>query len=115
MGMLQKCKDYIAYGEISEKTLLRLLRARGKIEGNKPLTDDHVKNLTNYKGIKDLSKALLKGDIQYKVKDISKIKPVFRLHPPRKGHKGTIKKHYKEGGTLGYTGVYINEIIHKMM
>ncbi|MFX0074666.1 MAG: uL30 family ribosomal protein, partial [Candidatus Hermodarchaeota archaeon] len=39
MGMLQKCKDYIAYGEIDEKTLLRLLRTRGKVEGNKPLTD----------------------------------------------------------------------------
>ncbi|GAI77007.1 unnamed protein product, partial [marine sediment metagenome] len=29
LGMLNKCKDYIAYGEIDEKTLLRLLRTRG--------------------------------------------------------------------------------------
>ena len=115
MGMLQKCKDYIAYGEINEKTLLRLLRVRGKIEGNKPLTDEHIKNLTDYKDLKEFSKALLKGDIHYKTSEVEKIKPVFRLHPPKKGHRGTIKKHYKEGGTLGYVEEYINELIHKMM
>ena len=87
MGMLQKCKDYIAYGEIDEKTLLRLLRARGKIEGNKPLTDEHIKNLTKYGNLKEFSKALLSGEIRYRTQDVYKIKPVFRLHPPRKGHR----------------------------
>jgi large subunit ribosomal protein L30 len=115
MGMLKKCKDYIAYGEIDEKALLRLLRARGKIEGNKPLTDEHIKNLTKYKNLKEFSKALFSGEIQYKTQDVYKIKPVFRLHPPRKGHRGTIKKHYNEGGTLGYVDQFINVILHKMM
>jgi large subunit ribosomal protein L30 len=114
-GMLQKCKDYIAYGEIDEKTLVRLLRVRGRIEGNKPLTDEHIKNLTPYKSIKEFSKALLSGQIKYHSKDIKKIKPVFRLHPPIKGHRGSIKKHYAEGGTLGYVESYINELIHKMI
>jgi large subunit ribosomal protein L30 len=115
MGMLQKCKDYIAYGEIDEKTLLRLLRTRGKIEGNKPLTDEHIKNLTKYNNLKEFSKALLTGEIRYRTQDVYKIKPVFRLHPPRKGHRGTIKKHYNEGGTLGYVDQFINELIHKML
>ena len=115
IGMLQKCKDYIAYGEIDEKALLRLLRARGKVEGNKPLTDEHIQNLTKYKNLKEFSKALLSGEIQYRTQDVNKIKPVFRLHPPRKGHRGTIKKHYSEGGTLGYVDQFINELIHKMI
>lgn len=115
MGMLNKCKDYIAYGEIDEKTLIRLLRARGKVEGNKPLTDIHIKNLTQYQNIKEFAKALMNGKIQYRTKDIDKIKPVFRLHPPKTGYKGSIKKHYKEGGTLGYVENYINELIHKMI
>ncbi|MFX1392545.1 MAG: 50S ribosomal protein L30 [Promethearchaeota archaeon] len=114
-GMLNKCKDYIAYGEIDEKTLIRLLRVRGRIEGNKLLTDEHIKNLTEYKNIKDFAKALLNGKIQYREKDVYKLKPVFRLHPPRKGHRGSIKKHYTEGGTLGNVGEYINVIIHKMI
>lgn len=114
-GMLVKCKDYISYGEIDEKTLIRLLRVRGKVEGNKSLTEEHIKNLTNYKNFKELAKALKNGEIQYKEKDILKIKPVFRLHPPKKGHRGTIKKHYNEGGTLGNVGIYINELIYKML
>lgn len=114
-GMLNKCKDYTAFGEIDEKTLVRLLRTRGKIEGNHPLTDEHIKNLTGYKNIKEFAKALLDGKIKYREKDVYKLKPVFRLHPPRKGHRGTIKKHYAEGGTLGNIGSYINELIHKML
>ena len=114
-GMLQKCKDYISFGEIEEKTLVRLLRARGKVEGNEPLNNEHIKNLTEYKTNKDFAKALLKGEVQYKERDVYKLKPVFRLHPPRKGHKGTIKKHYNEGGSLGNVGVYINELIYKML
>ena len=114
-GMLVKCKDYITYGEIDEKTLLRLLRVRGKVEGNKPLTEDHIQNLTIYKTLREFAKALLNGEIQYRESFIFKIKPVFRLHPPRKGYKGTIKKHFHEGGTLGDVGVYINVLIHKMI
>lgn len=114
-GMLNKCKDYIAFGEIDEKTLIRLLRVRGRIEGKKPLTDEHLNNLTEYKNINELAKALLNGKIQYREKDVYKLKPVFRLHPPRKGHRGGIKKHYGEGGTLGNVGPFINKLIHKML
>ena len=115
LGMLNKCKDYISYGNINEKSLLRLLRARGRVEGNKPLTEEHIKNLTKYKSMKDFAQALFEGEIQYREKDIYKIKPVFRLHPPRKGHRGTIKKHYGEGGVLGHVEEKINGIIHKMI
>ncbi len=114
-GMLQKCKDYIAFGEIHEKTLVRLLRVRGKIEGNKPLTDEHIRNLTDYKNIKEFAKDIYDGKIKYNPKYLHKIKPVFRLHPPIKGHRGSIKKHYNEGGTLGYVSVFINELIFRMI
>jgi large subunit ribosomal protein L30 len=116
VGMLNKCKDYIAFGEIDEKTLLRLLRVRGRIEGNKPLTDEHIKNLTQYKDMKEFTKALIDGKIEYKEKDVYKLKPVFRLHPPRKGYGGTTKKlHFGEGGILGNMGPYINELIYRMI
>ena len=114
-GMLNKCKDYITFGEIDEKTLIRLLRVRGRVEGNKPLTDEHVKNLTEYENISEFAKALLDGKVQYREKDVYKLKPVFRLHPPRKGHRGSIKKHYGEGGALGNVGPNINNLIHKMV
>lgn len=114
-GMLIKCKDYIAFGEIDVKTLIRLLRVRGRVEGNKHLTETHIKNLTNFKSFRDLAKALLNGEVQYRENFIYKIKPVFRLHPPRKGYHGSIKRHFNEGGTLGDVGIYINQLIHKML
>ena len=64
------------------------------MEGNVPITEEYIKNLTNFKSFRQLAKALLNGEIQYRENFIFKIKPVFRLHPPRKGYKGSIKKHY---------------------
>lgn len=114
-GMLQKCNNYITYGEINEETLISLLKERGKIIGDHPLTDSSLKDLMGYESIKEFAKALLDGEIQYKENDLNKIKPVFRLHPPRKGFKGTIKRHKKEGGALGYIGEDINQLIQRMI
>ncbi len=113
MGMLQKVKDYVCYGEINKNMLLKLLRRRANIEGSKPLTESHIKLKTNYKTLKSLVAGLLKGDIQYK--DIYKIKPVFRMHPPRGGYRGSIKRNFKSGGSLGYVGDYINKLLFKML
>jgi len=45
-----------------------------------------------------------------------KVKPYFRLNPPRGGfeRKGT-KKGFNEGGALGYRGTKIKELIMKMI
>lgn len=112
-GMLQKVKDYVCYGEINKKMLLKLLRNRAYIEGNEPLTESHIKFKTKYKTLNALADGLLKGEIQYK--DIYKIKPIFRMHPPRGGYRGTIKRSYKAGGSLGYVGDYINKLLFKML
>jgi large subunit ribosomal protein L30 len=115
LGMLKKVKDFIAFGEIDEKTLVRLLRVRGRLEGDKPLNDEHIQFLTDYKTIKEFAKDLHQGKIKYNSEYLYKVKPVFRLHPPIKGHRGSIKKAFNEGGTLGYVGEYINQLIHKMI
>ncbi len=113
MGMLQKVKDYVCYGEINKKMLLKLLRKRAYVEGNEPLTEYHIKLKTIYKTLNALADGLLKGEIQYK--DIYKIKPIFRMHPPRGGYRGTIKRSFKAGGSLGYVGDYINMLLFKML
>ncbi|MEM2203989.1 MAG: 50S ribosomal protein L30, partial [Sulfolobales archaeon] len=43
------------------------------------------------------------------------VKPVFRLHPPSGGFKGSIKKPYGNGGELGYRGQDINDLIRRMI
>lgn len=112
-GMLQKVKDYIAYGEIDETILLRLLRNRALLKGNVPLTEEHLKNKTEFTDLKSLAKALIEGKVKFK--DIYNIKPIFRLHPPKGGFRGTIKKPFGSGGTLGNVGAYINQLAVKMI
>ena len=78
IGMINKLRDFIAYGEIK---------------------DDVYKELVNKRGRKG--------------KD-GKLKPFFRLHPPRKGIES--KKHFGVGkGVLGNNGEKINELVLRML
>ncbi len=58
------------------------------------------------------AKALAKEEVEYK--DLKNIKPVIRLHPPRKGYEG-LKRSYSEGGALGYRGRDIDALIDRML
>jgi large subunit ribosomal protein L30 len=109
-GMLQKAKDYITWGEIDAETLANIITRRGELPGNKPITEEYLKEITDYASIEELSKAVIDGA---KLEE-SGIKPVFRLHPPRKGYK-SIKKAYNEGGSLGYRGENISALLKKMI
>ncbi|MBC7114750.1 MAG: large subunit ribosomal protein [Archaeoglobi archaeon] len=110
-GMIQKVKDYVAWGEIDAETMELLLRRRGRLGGGRRLTDEYVRNNTKYGSIKELAEAIVRGEIS--IKDIRGLIPVFRLHPPRKGHRG-LKKTFKEGGALGYYGKEINKLLKQM-
>jgi len=110
-GMLVKSKDYITWGEIDEESLSQLIKERGELIGGNKVTDDYLKENTDYPSIMDLSKALLESKV--KLEDVN-IKPVFRLHPPRKGYENT-KKSFKEGGSLGYREDQIKDLIKKMV
>jgi len=112
-GMIQKVKDYVAWGEISEDILELLLARRGRLEGGKRLTEEHIRENTHFGGLKELAHALIDGDLEMNELVSLKIKPVLRLHPPRKGHRG-IKRSVKQGGELGYHGNTINELLYKM-
>ena len=105
-GMLQKCKDFVTWGEIKEDSLVKLLKKRGRLPGNVRLTDDKVKELG---GIEAMAKSIIEGK---KVSDLG-LKKVFRLHPPRGGYK-SIKRPYPRGD-LGYRGEAINDLLARMI
>lgn len=109
-GMLQKAKDYITWGEIKEETLNKVISKRGRLPGGAKITEEYIKENTSHKSIEGLTKAVYEGE---KLED-NGIKPVFRLHPPRKGYKNT-KKAYNEDGTLGYRGENMEDLIKKML
>ncbi|HID43700.1 MAG TPA: 50S ribosomal protein L30 [Archaeoglobaceae archaeon] len=109
-GMLHIVKDYVAFGEVKPEVLSTLLRKRGKLVGNKPITDEYIKENTDFNSVEELSRAIVEGKIN--LDDIPEIKPVLRLHPPRGGLKN-IKWQYSRG-ELGYQGENINKLLYKM-
>jgi len=112
LGMLRKAQSFITWGEASKETIALLLKKRGRIVGNKKLTDEYVKKI-GYDSLDALAEAIY--DCKVELKDLPGVKPVFRLHPPRKGFKGTVKKSYSAGGEAGYRGEAINDLIRRMI
>jgi large subunit ribosomal protein L30 len=96
-GMIQKVKDYVAWGKIDDDTLAMLLERRGRLSGNRRLTEKYLES-TPYRSFKDLASALNSGSVSLKELEI---KPIFRLHPARKGLK-TTKKTAQQGGDMGF-------------
>ena len=113
LGMLQKIKDFATWGEISLDILEKLLRTRGRLIGNKKLTDENISEVTPFKSISDFAKALYNCEV--KLTDFPALKPVFRLNSPSGGFKNSIKRPYSDKGELGYRGDAINKLIEKMM
>jgi len=111
-GMLQIVKDYVTWGEIDPKVMAELLKRRGKLLGGAGITDTAVKTNTGFESINAFCEALLSG--QTSLKDFKDLKPVFRLSPPKKGYGG-IKRAFSVGGSLGYRGDKINQLIRRML
>jgi len=109
LGMINKIKDYVTYGTISKEIFEKMLLKWGRIEGNKRITKDYLKEkkYTVDKLFQDLEKS------KTKLKDIG-IKVPFRLHPPRKGYK-SIKKPFSLGGDLGNRKEKINDLLERMI
>jgi large subunit ribosomal protein L30 len=99
-GMLQKVRNWITWGEIDDEVLKILIEKRGRKIGEKRLTEVETEEI--FKKIKENEKVP------------NEIKPVFRLTPPSKGFKKSIKQHYPKG-ELGYRGKEINELLKRMI
>ena len=109
-GMLKIIKDYVTWGEVDIETTELMLESSGKTSGNAIFTKKELKD-SSFKTMKALAKNLSEGKVV--MRDVPKLKPLFRLHPPRKGYEG-VKRSFKEGGALGYRGEKINKLIRRM-
>jgi large subunit ribosomal protein L30 len=110
-GMLQKAKDWITWGEPSVETVKAILEKRGRAPGDRAITDDYIREL-GFDGLDDLAEKLVNCEIS--INQIEGIKPFFRLHPPKKGFKKSVKRPYRNKGELGYRGEEINELAMRM-
>ncbi|BAB59492.1 ribosomal protein large subunit L7 [Thermoplasma volcanium GSS1] len=111
-GMLQKVKDYVTWGEIDVDTLEVLLKNRCLFKGRRKLTEEELKDVTGFGSYRDLAKALVDGKIKFS--EINDVVPVIRLNPPYKGYEA-IKTSYRNGGSAGYRGKDINNLIRRMI
>lgn len=111
MGMLQKVKDYVTWGEVDTDDVALILGSRGEIAEIGKLTDDYIKSKTGFKGIADFAKAFTEDKAS--LDQIPDLKSVYRLHPPRKGHAG-IKRAFSIGGSLGNRGKEIKKLLYRM-
>ncbi|VVB76583.1 50S ribosomal protein L30 [Candidatus Tiddalikarchaeum anstoanum] len=90
IGMVNKVKDYVTFGKVSDDTIKLLMSKRLKRKDKKKVTPDLIERVT--KLIKEGK--LLKDDVD--------VVPIFVLNPPKKGfEKEGIKKTYVQGGALG--------------
>ncbi len=129
-GMLNKVKDYVAYGQIDKETFKEMLLKRGEILQNKikekikdtkdakkettKINDETIKSPSqNFKSVDEFVDAFFEN--KAKLSDIN-LKLPFRLTPPAKGfeRKG-IKIPYTMGGALGNRETAINGLLKRMI
>lgn len=113
LGMVNKVKDFITWGEINDATFKELLKKRGKLPGKKPLTEEYLKKHAKL-DFDSFVKEFF--DFKKELKDIPGLKLFFKLHPPLHGfeRKG-VKKPFSMGGALGYRKEKINELVMRMI
>jgi len=114
LGMLNKLKAYIVWGEISKETLLILLETQGRT-GKRPMFTREMMKEIGCDSFEALAERI--HDNPGVLKDLPPegVNAVFRLHPSRKGFKRSTKALAGTGGQAGYIGAKINELISRMI
>lgn len=109
--MLKKIEEIVTFGELSEQALELLLEKRARLLGDKKLDAEFLKK-HKAASLKELAKKILEG--KAKLAELG-VKPVFRLHAPRKGfERAGIKRAFAVGGAVGYRAHDINDLIKRM-
>ena len=66
-GMIQVAKDYVTWGELEKDILTDLISKRGRIQGDKALTDKYLKSSTSYSTIDKLSDAIIAKKFKFHI------------------------------------------------
>lgn len=97
MKLLQKIRNFVAYGDVTDETLLLLIQKRAMSVGGKKIDAKSVVEQLKKKDLDELD-----------------IKPFFRLHPPRGGI--VTKFHFGvKQGVLGDNKGKINDLVRRML
>ena len=95
--LLQKVRNFVAYGTIDEETLISLLEKRGQASDKKKIDAKKVASELEKKDLEALN-----------------IKPFFRLHSPRGGIDSKVHFPIRKG-VLGDNKEKINDLVRRML
>jgi large subunit ribosomal protein L30 len=112
IGMLKAAQNFVTWGEASKETVHALINGKGRLVGNKRLTEEYAQT-AGFKSLDELAEAIFNCSAEYQ--KLPNVEQVFRLRPPTKGYKGKLRRSYRMGGELGYRGEKINELIARMI
>ncbi len=105
-GMLEKVKDVVTYGQVSEDYLEEFLEERTDI-------DEVFENL-DVGSVEELVEKLDEGELNLSDAVDQGFENLFRLNSPKKGFKDT-KRQFKQSGSLGFReGNEIETLLKRM-
>ncbi len=112
-GMLRRVKEHVFWGRVDKNTLRLLLLKRGRLPGDRRLSDENVSKYTRFRTLDELVEAVWLSSSPAEA--IKPVKPVFRLTPPKGGFKRSVKKPVKKGGILGDWGDRVGWMLRRMV
>jgi large subunit ribosomal protein L30 len=111
VGMLKLCKDYVAWSPIEKGLLADLLSKRGMVSTSRPLDQEALRGL-GFKSHEELAAKMVKD--QSRLSAVAGVLPYFRLAPPRKGFRRSLRRQFTEKGVLG-GNPELEEIVRRML
>jgi large subunit ribosomal protein L30 len=110
-GQMMKIKDVACWGPIDKQTLLKLLVKRGRLVGDRRLSEPDLKRYTGYSSVEALVEDLRRNKVD--LAEVKGLKPFFRLMP--RGLRASRKSAGSDRGLLGNLGKGINELLMRML
>jgi len=110
-GQIMKIKDVACWGPIERGALIRLLVRRGRLAGDRRLTEVDLKRETGYTSFEAIADDLLLNKVQ--LTGVKGLKPFFRLMPL--STRASRKRSSSDRGLLGDLGKGINAVLMKML
>ena len=113
IGMIDRIKETVTWGEIDSATCKLLLEKRGRLPGKQSITPAYIKEKSKLDLDAFVNEFMA---VKKELKDIPGLKPFFKLMPPAKGfEKKGLKAQFSMGGSLGYRKHLINELLQRMI
>lgn len=104
LGMLNLCKEHLAWSVVDSKTIEQLLTSRAEVSDGRKFSSSS--------SLSELADSVSKG--KSRLDGSQGFRQFFRLSPPRGGFKRSIRRQFGEGGILG-PNPELPKLIEKMM